>query len=95
MGGSDSVRRWVFFAVDASQLDEAARLVAGDSDHHDRDCRGVDDSYQSSMYEWNGQREVATIRGRDHGVRDSWFDPRVDWWRRHVRWYLAGTSDHL
>jgi hypothetical protein len=51
----------VFFAVDTSQLDEAARLVAGDSDHHGRDCRGVDDSYQSSMYEWNGQREVATI----------------------------------
>jgi hypothetical protein len=60
-GGGESVRRWVFFAVDISQLDEAARLVTGDSDHHGGNCRGVDDSCQSSMYEWNGQREVATI----------------------------------
>ena len=60
-GGGESVRRWVFFTVDISQLDKAARLVTGDSDHHGSDFRGVDDSYQSSMYEWNGQREVATI----------------------------------
>jgi hypothetical protein len=60
-GGSESVCRWVFFAVDTSQLDKASRLVACDSDHHAIACRGVDDSFQSSMCEWNGQREVATI----------------------------------
>jgi hypothetical protein len=95
MGGSDSVRRWVFFAVDIRPLDKAARLVTRDSDHLGRDWRGVDDSYQSPMCEWDGQREVATNRGRDHGVRDSWFDSGAYWRRRHVRWHLARTSEHL
>jgi hypothetical protein len=44
-GGGEPVRLWVFLAVDISQLDAAARLVTGHSDHHGRDCRRVDDSY--------------------------------------------------
>jgi hypothetical protein len=94
-GGGESVRRWVFFTVDIRPLDKAARLVTRDSDHLGRDWRGVDGSYQFRMCEWDGQREVATIRGRDHGVRDSWFDPGAYRRGRHVRRYLAGTSEHL
>ena len=59
--GGESFRRWVFFAVDISRLDKAARLLPGDSHHHGGDCEGVDDAYQSSMCEWNDQLEVATI----------------------------------
>jgi hypothetical protein len=51
----------VFFSAHVSQLDKATRLISGDSDHHGGDCQGFDDSYESSMCEWNGQREVATI----------------------------------
>ena len=43
----------------AAEPDEATPLVI--DNHRRKDRRGVDDSYQSSMHEWNGNRAVEAL----------------------------------
>lgn len=79
----ESVRRWMLFTVNNSQLDSAdvaSRFDASWNVHHHpfpHDSYGA--AHYATMRERNSHRAMAPVRGRDHGLCERWVDPRAHW----------------